>query len=67
MADDFVVVECEKCATKFKIRAIALKITKDIKCPKCGHRILVSTIKKSAPEPAAAAAGGPVRHSLTRE
>lgn len=59
MADDFVVVECEKCSTKFKIRAIALKITKDVKCPKCANRILVSTIKKQAPASATPATTSP--------
>ena len=49
MADDMVTIQCEKCNTRLKIRAVTAKVVKDVKCPKCGSKVLT----KPAPAPAA--------------
>jgi predicted RNA-binding Zn-ribbon protein involved in translation (DUF1610 family) len=55
MADDMVVLQCEKCGARLKVRAAAVKFVKDVKCVKCGNK--VST---RAAAPATAAPEAPV-------
>lgn len=60
MADDMVVLQCEKCGARLKVRAAAIKFVKDVKCVKCGNK--VST---RSPAPAAAAAASEVPAATT--
>jgi len=39
MADDLVVLQCEACSTRLKVRAVTARIMKDVKCPKCGRKV----------------------------
>lgn len=56
MADDMVVLQCESCGTRLKIRAVTVKIMKEIKCAKCGHKV---STRGGAPAPAVAPASVP--------
>ena len=52
MADDMVVLQCEKCGARLKVRAAAIKFVKDVKCVKCGNKVSTRSLA-----PAAAASG----------
>ncbi len=39
MADEMVSIQCGKCSTRLKIRAVTAKVMKDVKCPKCGSKV----------------------------
>jgi DNA-directed RNA polymerase subunit M/transcription elongation factor TFIIS len=56
MADDMVVLQCEACSTRLKIRAVTARIMKDVKCPKCGRKV---STKSLAPGGDAGCAGRP--------
>ena len=63
MADDMVVLQCEACSTRLKVRAVTARIMKDVKCPKCGKKVSTKSVAASAeapaPPPAAAVAPTP--------
>lgn len=53
MADDLVVLQCEACGTRLKVRAVTARIMKDVKCPKCGRKVSTRSLAPAAAEPAA--------------
>jgi|GEM_PF-3821787 Skp family chaperone for outer membrane proteins len=54
MADEMVVLQCEACSTRLKIRAVTARIMKDVKCPKCGRKVSTKSLAPGG-EPAPAA------------
>ena len=54
MADEMVVLQCEACSTRLKIRAVTARIMKDVKCPKCGRKVSTKSLAPGV-EPAPAA------------
>lgn len=44
MADEMVVLQCEACSTRLKIRAVTARIMKDVKCPKCGRKVSTKSL-----------------------
>lgn len=69
MADDMVVLQCEKCGTRLKVRAVAIKVLKEVKCAKCGHKVPTkgavpapepASVQPAAPPPEPAAPESPV-------
>jgi hypothetical protein len=63
MADEMVVLQCEACSTRLKIRAVTARIMKDVKCPKCGRKVSTKSLAPGgepapvAPAPTVAASG----------
>lgn len=54
MADEMVVLQCEACSTRLKIRAVTARIMKDVKCPKCGRKVSTKSLAPGGePTPAA--------------
>jgi hypothetical protein len=53
MADDMVLLQCEACSTRLKVRAVTARIMKDVKCPKCGKKVSTKNVVASGDTPAA--------------
>ena len=53
MADDMVLLQCEACSTRLKVRAVTARIMKDVKCPKCGKKVSTKNVVASGETPAA--------------
>lgn len=51
MTDDLVVLQCEACSTRLKVRAVTARIMKDVKCPKCGRKVSTKSVAPAGPEP----------------
>lgn len=61
MADDMVLLQCEACSTRLKVRAVTARIMKDVKCPKCGQKVPTKNVVAPAESaPVAAPASAPV-------
>ena len=61
MADDMVLLQCEACSTRLKVRAVTARIMKDVKCPKCGQKVPTKNVVAPAESaPVAAPAPAPV-------
>ena len=61
MADEMVSIQCGKCSTRLKIRAVTAKVMKDVKCPKCGSKV------STKPAPASEAVPVPILASPAPE
>ena len=60
MADDMVVLQCEACSARMKVRAVTTRIMKDVKCPKCGRKVSTkSVVAGGEPAPASPPAETP--------
>ena len=56
MADEMVVLQCESCSTRLKVRAVTARIMKEVKCPKCGKKVStksLATVGETIPAPLA--------------
>lgn len=51
MAEEMVVLQCEKCATRLKVRAAVTKVMNEVKCPKCGGGVPARPASPGAPPP----------------
>ena len=57
MSDEMVVLQCESCSTRLKVRAVTARIMKDVKCPKCGKKVSTKSVAptgETIPAPLAA-------------
>ncbi len=53
MADDMVVLQCEACSARMKVRAVTTRIMKDVKCPKCGRKVSTKSVAPGGEPPSA--------------
>jgi len=49
MNSDLVMITCERCQTRLRVKPGLLKVMKTIKCSKCGHPIPVANVSTIAP------------------